>query len=147
MPKGDGSVFIHTFLWGCWLRFFCTRSYRIRIIFKRSIWSMNGILAGTTSLSHSGLGSDSYERVKRTLQPKPHRQMQFSVIPRTQGELFENYWIRIRKTMTVWTNYYYNYTELLILDRNTWNHITVCKLFVLIIVNWRSNRLQRIIIS
>ena len=39
-----------------------------------------------------------------------------------------------------------SFRKLLELDGNNWNHITVCKLFVLRILNWSNNCLQRIII-
>ena len=47
---------------------------------------------------------------------------------------------------SVQINDYYQ-IELLMLDRNTWNHQTAYKLFVLRIVKWSYNSLLRIIIS
>ena len=57
------SLYVHIYLF-----LFCTRSYRIWMIFKRSIWCTEMTLRGTLTPSQSRPGSNDNEGVFHTLQ-------------------------------------------------------------------------------
>ena len=68
-----------------------------------------------------------------------------AIVPVTASSVGQmNVWKLLILDRNTW--YHITVCNFFVLNRNTWNHVTVCKIFVLSIVSWSYSYLLRIII-